>query len=595
MRSIAIRTRRSRGSLHFPSWRCIDFGRGKKGNTQITSRSSLSTRLFILVLVAVLPLTAILFYNLYSIRLAKQREVHAEAFRTGQLAALEMQRLLGGLENTLSGIAAAPAVQNLDPVACNTYMARAGARLPEFAGIAVLDASGVIKCWQEETAIGISLADRAYVKESLGGRFSVGEFTEGRVSHQKVLPVSVPIIDDAGKVTGVVAGSLDLAWLQQKVRERTFPADGNLTIADRNGVILARHPKPERFVGTSIPEQFQHLVHSERPGTTELTSQDGTRRILAYFPPSKSQPGLYISAGISTAAEYAAVTRAMYYGAAGAIAAAALALTLASVTGRFSIRRPVKHLLRTVEAWRKQDETARTGMSHANGEFGQLGAAIDAYMDELVLARQRSRKEEEQRSVLMRELDHRVKNLLATVQAVARASFRSSALDPSTLETFNHRLAAMGEAHALLMKDAWQSAPLRDVVITAIRPFDTAEPSRFSVTGPELTMNSTAALALGMSLHELCTNAVKYGALRSDDGTILIQWRIEDGEARMLHFEWIELDGPPIIPPTNSGFGSAMIERMLGSQIGGTVEVIYEQDGLKFHLIVPVSNVELVS
>jgi two-component sensor histidine kinase len=580
--------------LQFRSSRCIDLIR-EKGITSIASQSSLSTRLFILVLVAVLPLTAILFYNLYSIRLAKEREIHAEVFRTGQLAALEMQRLLGGLENTLSGIAAAPAVQNLDPVACNTYMARAGARLPEFAGIAVLDTSGVIRCWQEKKAIGISLADRGYVKESLSGKFSVGEYTAGRVSHQQVLPVSVPIIDDAGKVTGVVAGSLDLDWLQQKVRDRTYPAGGNLTIADRNGVILARYPDPERFVGTTIPQQFQHLVQSERPGTTELTSQDGTRRILAYFPPSKNQPGLYISAGISTAAEYAAVTRAMYYGAAGAIAAAALALTLASVTGRFSIRRPVKQLLRTVEAWRADDETARTGMSAANGEFGQLGAAIDAYMDELVSARQRSRKEEEQRNVLMGELDHRVKNLLATVQAVARASFKSSGLDPSTLGTFNRRLVAIGEAHALLMKDAWQSALLSDVVATVVRPFDNAEPSRFSISGPGFVLNSKAALALGMALHELCTNAVKYGALRSDDGTVQIQWSIEDGQDRMLHFEWNELDGPPVIPPTNSGFGSTMIERMLGSQIEGSVEVRYEHDGLKFHLTVPVANVELVS
>ena len=580
--------------LQFPFPRCKDFTR-EKGITQIASQSSLSTRLFILVLVAVLPLTAILFYNLYSIRLAKEREVRAEAFRTGQLAALEMQRLLGGLENTLLGIAAAPAVQNLDPVACNIYMARAGSRLPEFAGIAVLDTSGVIRCWQEEKALGTSLADRGYVKESLGGKFSVGEYTSGRVSHQKVLPLSVPIVDDKGRVKGVVAGSLDLEWLQQKVRDRTFSADGNLTIADRNGVILARHPDPERFVGTTIPQQFQHLVRSERPGTTELTSQDGTRRILAYFPPSKSTPGLYISAGISTAAEYAALTRAMYYGAGGAIAAAALALTLASVTGRFSIRRPVNHLLQTVEAWRAHDETARTGMSAANGEFGQLGAAIDAYMDELVLARQRSRKEEEQRNVLMGELDHRVKNLLATVQAVARASFKSSGLNPSMLEAFNHRLAAMGEAHALLMKDAWQSALLGDVVATAVRPFDTAKPSQFALSGPDLILNSKAALALGMALHELCTNAVKYGALRADDGTVRIDWRIDDGQDRVLQFEWAELDGPPVVPPMTGGFGSTMIERMLGSQIEGMVDIRYEHDGLKFHLTVPLRNVELVS
>ena len=564
----------------------------KREILKIASQSSLSTRLFILVLVAVLPLTAILFYNLYSIRIAKEREVHAEAFRTGQLASLEMQRLLGGLGNTLLAIAAAPAVQSLNPTTCNDYMGRIGSRIPEFAGIAVLDASGVIRCWQQVKGVGVSLADRSYIKDALKGKLAVGEYTVGRVSSQKVLPVSVPITDDNGTIKGVVAGSLNLDWLAGKLSERTFATDSNLTVADRNGIILARYPDPEQFVGTAIPKQFQYLVHAARPGTIELTSQDGTRRILAFFPPSKEQPGLYVSAGISTATEYAAVTRAMYYGAAGAVGAAALALVLASITGRLSIRRPVAHLLRTVEAWRGQDERARTGMSSEGGEFGQLGAAIDAYMDELVTARQSRLKDEERRNVLMRELDHRVKNLLSTVQAVARQSFKATGLDPIALEAFNQRLVAMGEAHALLMNDDWQSASLRAIVRTAIRPFDTAQPSRFTISGPELVMNSKAALALGMALHELCTNAVKYGALRLDDGIIRVLWNVDEGITRDLVLEWAELDGPPVVPPAKSGFGTTMIERMLGSQIDGSVEVRYEQDGLKFRLRVAVANVQ---
>jgi two-component sensor histidine kinase len=542
-----------------------------------------------LVLVAVLPLTAILFYN----RIAKEREVHADAFLTGQLAALEMQRLLGGLENTLLAIAAAPAIQSLDPVNCNDYMARIGARLPEFAGIAVLDASGVVRCWQEAKGVGISLADRTYVKDSLNGKASIGEYTAGRISSRKVLPISVPIKDDDGKVIGVVAGSLNLEWLGRKLRERTFAKDSTLTIADRNGVILARYPDPERFVGTTIPKQFQYLIKAARAGTVELTSQDGTRRILAYFPPSPDQPGLYISAGVSTAAEYAAVNSAMYLGIAGALGAAAVALALAILTARYSIHRPVAHLLSTVEAWRGHDESARTGMSADNGEFGQLGAAIDTYMDELLAARQIRLKDEERRNVLMRELDHRVKNLLTTVQAVARQSFKATGLDPSALEAFNHRLAAMGEAHALLMKDDWQSASLRDVIITATRPFETADRSRFTISGPDLVMNSRAALALGMALHELCTNAVKYGALRSEDGIIRIVWQTEGDEAGALVFLWDEIDGPPVVPPAKTGFGTTMIERMLGSQIEGAVDVHYEPDGLKFRLRVPVTNVEL--
>jgi two-component sensor histidine kinase len=547
-----------------------------------------------LVLVAILPLAAVLFYNLYSIRVAKEREVHAEAFRTGQLAALEMQRVLGGLQDTLLSIAAAPAVQSLDPVACNDYMVRIGGRLPQFAGIAVLDGSGVIKCRQEPTGLGVSLADRAYVKDSLAGKFAVGLYSVGRVSKRVVLPVSVPIIDDGGKVIGVVAASLDLKWLDRKVNERSFAVDSNLTVADSNGVILARHPDPERFVGKSIPQQYLHLVESERPGTLELTSQDGTRRILAYFPPSKAQPGLYVSAGISTAEEYASVNTALYYGAAVTAAASLVALLLATLTARYSIRRPVDRLLRTVEAWRTDDGSARTGMSPEQGEFGLLGFAIDSYMDELIAARGQKQRDEEQRKVLTQELDHRVKNLLATVQSVARQSFKSTEVGSAALESFNQRLAAMGEAHALLMRDGWQSASLFDIVRTSIGPFDVSEPSRFKVAGPDLVMHSRAALALGMALHELCTNAAKYGALKSDDGRVDIRWQTVEQEAgSALVFHWREFDGPAVVPPERSGFGSTMIERMLARQLEGLVEVRYESDGLRFQLKVPLSNIEL--
>lgn len=547
-----------------------------------------------LVLAAALPLAAILFFNLYSIREAKEREVHEEAFRMGQLAALEMQRVLGGIEDTLLSIAAAPAVQSLDPVACNQYIVRIGGRLDQFAGIAVLDAQGIIRCRQEPKGIGVSLADRPYVVEAMKGGFAVGEYTVGRVSSRKVLPVAVPIKDDKAAVIGVVAASLDLDWLDRKVRERTFAVDSNLTIADRNGVILARHPDPERFVGTAIPRQYQSLVHADKPGTLELMSQDGTKRILAYFPPAANQQGLYISAGISTAEEYAAVNSALYYGITVTTAATLGALIFASTMGRYSIRRPVEHLLRTVEAWRGHDEQARTGMAADGGEFGRLGAAIDAYMDELVIARTQRQKDEEQRTLLTQELDHRVKNLLATVQAVARQTFRSTSVDPASFAMFNQRLAAIGEAHALLMKGGWQSASLLDIVNTAIRPFNTSEPSRFTVSGPELVLHSRAALGLGMVLHELSTNAVKYGALSDDAGHVHIWWETTTvGDAASLFFEWRETGGPTVIPPENKGFGSTMIERMLGSQIGGKVEMAYEVTGAVFRVTVPVKNVEL--
>lgn len=427
------------------------------------------------------------------------------------------------------------------------------------------------------------------------GKFSVGEYTIGRVSKQKVLPVSVPITGDNGTVIGVVAGSLDLKWLDSEIRARDFALDSNLTITDRNAVVLGRYPDAERYIGTAIPKDYQYIVREEYPGTVELTSPDGKRRLIAYYPPSTKQPGVFVATGVSTAAEYAAVTSAIYSAAGGALITAALALLAASLTGRYSIKRPVAHMVRTVEAWRNRDEHARTGMSPTNGEFGQLGAAIDTYMDELVAARQLRRQDEERREVLMQELHHRVKNLLSTVQAVARQSFRSAVLDPAIMDTFTKRLVAMGEAHALLMKDGWESATLRDIVKTAIRPFDKGESSHFRVDGPDFVVNSRASLALGMALHELCTNAVKYGALKCDEGVVDIDWELSGGPGPELTLKWVEKGGPPVKASEKSGFGSTMIQRMLGGQINGEVDVTYDVSGLQFCLRVLATHVEHVS
>ncbi len=560
----------------------------------IISRYSLKFRLFLLLLVAVIPLAGALVVVPISMKSARIQQVHGEAFRSGELAALEINRLMIGLEDTLTAISAASALDGGNTAICGDYLARVGRQMPQFAGIAVLDLQGTVRCRQKPGAEGMSLGDRPYVREALAGRRAVGTYLVGRLSDAKILPLAVPIVDAAGAVKGVVAGSLNLDWLQSKLSERNFAPGGNLTIADKNGVILARFPDPGRFVGTRIPAEFQYLVRVEKPGTLELTSQDGTRRILAFFPPVEGKQDLYVSAGLSTEEEFRAINRATYLGI-GVILFTCLSVFLAAaLTARRSIQMPVSRLLETVQSWRHKDEKARTGMTAEHGEFGQLGQAIDAYMDELVAARGQRRRDEERQRLLMGELDHRVKNLLATVQSVARQTFRSSGADHSTIEMFNRRLAAIADAHALLMRGVEQSASLTELVAVAIKPFDVEKPSRFAVSGPDLVLNSRAALALGMALHELCTNAVKYGSLSADTGRVSITWRLEDMiDHPLLDLCWQEIGGPPVIKPEKSGFGSLMIERILATQIEGKVQMHFAEDGLTARLRAPVPPASL--
>ncbi|MDQ0321121.1 two-component sensor histidine kinase [Pararhizobium capsulatum DSM 1112] len=550
-------------------------------------RSSLAKRLFVLMLMCIVPLAAILFYNLYALWQSQERSVHDEAYRLGQVASLEMARIMGGVEDTLLAVAAAPIVRDFQADACNAYMARVTKALPQFSGIAVLDGSGVIRCLQNPAGIGVSLADKAYFQDSMRtGATVIGRFTEGRVSKELVLPVAVPIRDEAGKVLGVVAGSISLKWLEQKLTERNFAKSSSLTVADADGTIIARYPEPERFVGTQIPERYRHLVRAVAPGTTELTSQDGTHRILAYFPPSSPSTGLYVSVGLSTAEEYGEITKALVSGIVVTLGATIVACLLAWITGRYAIRRPVDRLVSTVEAWRHDQPGARTGLSEADGEFGVVGKAIDDFMDELADARGRS-------EILMRELDHRVKNLLATVQVVARQSLKSANIDAKVLRALDARLAAMSDAHSVLMGNEKQKAKFVEIVRSAIHPFDKPEATAFEISGPDVVLGSKAALAFSMALHELCTNAAKYGAL-SAEGKVWIKWdvrRVEDAD--MLIFHWREIDGPTVSTPTSEGFGGLMIRRMLPDQLRGTLSITYAVSGLDLRFEVPVGNLAI--
>ena len=537
------------------------------------------------MLMCILPLAAILFYNLYSLRQSQERAAHEAAYRLGEVASLEMARIIGGIQDTLIAISNAPIIRNFDVETCNAYMVRITKALPQFSGIAVLDSEGIIRCLQSPQGIGVSLADKQYFKESFAnGKTVLGTFTKGRVSGSYVLPVAVPIKDDTGKVTGVVAGSVSQNWLEKRLTERQFAKGSSLTVADSEGTIVARFPEPTRFVGTRIPEQFRKLVNAVAPGTLELTSQDGTRRVLAYFPPSSPTASLYVSVGLSTDEEYGATSRAMLWGLAVTVGAILAAAALAWLTGRYSIRRPVDRLVSTVEAWRHDQPGARTGLTEADGEFGIVGKAIDAYMDELVEVRSRS-------DILMRELDHRVKNLLATVQVITRQSLKSANVDPAILKKLNARLAAMSDAHSLLLSNDKHTAGFAEIVGAAIHPFDNPGATPFHVSGPDFTLGSTAALAFSMALHELATNAAKYGSLSVDGGSVAIEWDVQhsaDGE--VLAFEWRESGGPPAAAPSESGFGSVMIQRMLADQLRGELSLDYSENGVQIRFTVSLIN-----
>jgi two-component sensor histidine kinase len=192
------------------------------------------------------------------------------------------------------------------------------------------------------------------------------------------------------------------------------------------------------------------------------------------------------------------------------------------------------------------------------------------------------------------ELKHRLKNTLAVLSAIAAQTFRN---DPTrdSLEKYQGRIAAFGRAHDLLTAANWAEAPLDEVIDVVLAPYKT-DARRFAISGPTTIVNSRLALSLALAMHELATNAIKYGALSGADGHVVITWRHDGGEEDPLFiFTWQEVGGPPVAPPSNTGFGSRLLSHVLAEDFGGRVEVSYPPSGLTCRLTAPARNLEAQS
>lgn len=186
------------------------------------------------------------------------------------------------------------------------------------------------------------------------------------------------------------------------------------------------------------------------------------------------------------------------------------------------------------------------------------------------------RRHEEDLKLLVAELNHRVRNNLSVIHAVAVQTFRRARSVEEGLEIFEARLMAIAAAHNVLTTDNWLGADIRPVIENAVMPFGRG---RFEIEGPALWLPPKKVLALSMALHELLTNAAKYGALSVADGNVRITWHV-DQTADRLKLAWTERGGPPVTPPTRQGFGSQLIERVLAADLEGSTALEFDPAGV---------------
>lgn len=348
----------------------------------------------------------------------------------------------------------------------------------------------------------------------------------GAVKRSLIITVEVPVIRD-GEVIYDISFSPPIEVFQAMIEKQRLSQDWTISIFDGDGVNLARVPNPHATIGQRASPSLYAEMFRGTEATLPTVSLEGVPLITGFT--RSRTTGWTVAAGIAESSLIAPLWR---------------SLAITSVIGGVLL------LVGLGFALRMATTIARGEALH---------------------------------DLLIEELNHRVKNTLAILQSITMQTFRSASR--AERETFEGRLGALAEAHNLLSMAKWQGSDLQDVVARVLRPFLLNTPERVRISGPRVPLSPRLAVLLSMIVHEIATNAAKYGALSNHIGTVTLDWEVRDeATGRMLRMIWAEVGGPPVSAPVRRGFGSRLIERSTRDQLGGEAKVDFRPDGVVYAL-----------
>jgi two-component sensor histidine kinase len=346
----------------------------------------------------------------------------------------------------------------------------------------------------------------------------------GAVKKQPIVTVEVPVFRD-GEVVYDISFSPPVEIFQAIINQQRPSQDWTISIFDGEGVNFARVPNPQGTIGKRAAPSLYAEIFRRPEATLQTVSLEGVPLITTYA--RSSLTGWTVAAGIAESSLVGPLWR---------------SLAITSVIGGMLLLTGLAFAVRMAAA------IARGEMLH---------------------------------DLLIEELNHRVKNTLAILQAIAVQTFRSASRVER--EKFEGRLGALAEAHNLLSKEKWQGSELQDVIDRVLQPYLLNNPERMRMAGPRVPLSPRLAVVLSMIVHEIATNAAKYGALSNDAGTIALDWEVTSETGKpMLRLIWTEAGGPHVSAPVQRGFGSRLIERSARDQLGGEATVDFLPHGVVY-------------
>src|SRR6478735_6019937 len=346
----------------------------------------------------------------------------------------------------------------------------------------------------------------------------------GAVKKRLIVTVEVPVFRD-GEMIYDISFSPPIEIFQAMIEQQQPSKDWTISIFDGEGTNFARVPNPQDTVGKRASPSLYAQMFQNPESTVPTISLEGVPLITSLA--RSSLTGWTVAAGVAESSLVAPLWR---------------NLAITSVMGAVLL------MVGLGFAVRMATQIARGEMLH---------------------------------NLLIEELNHRVKNTLAVLQSIATQTFRSASR--AEREKFEGRLGALAEAHNLLSQEKWQGAELREVIARVLQPYLLSNPERVRMFGPRVPLSPRLAVVLSMIVHEIATNAAKYGALSNESGTVTLDWEVFAEHAKQkLRLIWTEAGGPPVVEPVHRGFGSRLIERSARDQLGGEATVDFLPRGVVY-------------
>ena len=555
----------------------IGLGGGRHADGSTGKRSTIRWRLFELIFSVLTPFLIVAGFLAWRYADAERRVIEAERFDQVTNLSFSLDGEVNAVVAVLKVLASAPALRTGDFAA---YRPQADAAIGNrIAGLAVLDQTGQ-QMLSTAVAAGDPLpisANASSFADVFNGNIVVSGIVAGTVTRRPIIFIAVPVYREERIVyalSAVIQPEKFAGLFLRAGINAAWPA----AVVDREGKFVARNLLAEKYVGQqSRPELGQAARGNDEIGTFDNTTLEGIVTGNSFRRSS-------ITGWTSVVSVPRDVLLAPFRRTIAWVATVGLALSLAGLAFAAVL---ATRLAKNIRQFGKAAGTLIEGRPLPEFEpyVSELADVRLAYehAEEINLARSR---DEANIRFLVQELAHRSKNLLTVIQGIATQTGRSARSVTEFVSGFNERLRALAASHDFLFNEEGEAASLERLVKEHIAPF-AGEDNRVEVACPGIFLKPHVIQAMGMALHELATNAAKYGALSNPRGAVSVRSEVAaDEPGHPLRLSWIESGGPPARTPQRNGFGSVVIDRMIAQAVGGRAEMCYDPDGFKWRLLV---------